>query len=73
MANKLAIVTGASTGIGFELATLAAQERYAASGGKGGKPTGKVANQTLKSPGAVALETNQAGASVELWSKTAGP
>jgi len=28
MANKLAIVTGASTGIGFELATLAAKEGY---------------------------------------------
>ncbi|WP_010162932.1 SDR family NAD(P)-dependent oxidoreductase [Sphingomonas sp. PAMC 26617] len=28
MANKLAIVTGASTGIGFELATLAAQNGY---------------------------------------------
>jgi len=28
MANKLAIVTGASTGIGFELATRAAQEGY---------------------------------------------
>ncbi|SFR86987.1 SDR family NAD(P)-dependent oxidoreductase [Sphingomonas jatrophae] len=28
MANKLAIVTGASTGIGFELATLAAQDGY---------------------------------------------
>ena len=28
MADKLAIVTGASTGIGFELATLAAQDGY---------------------------------------------
>ncbi|MDF2495268.1 SDR family NAD(P)-dependent oxidoreductase [Sphingomonas sp.] len=28
MANKLALVTGASTGIGFELATLAAREDY---------------------------------------------
>jgi len=28
MANKLAIVTGASTGIGFELATLAAKDGY---------------------------------------------
>lgn len=28
MANKLAIVTGASTGIGFELATIAAREGY---------------------------------------------
>ncbi|RYE01521.1 MAG: SDR family NAD(P)-dependent oxidoreductase [Sphingomonadales bacterium] len=28
MANKLAIITGASTGIGFELATLAAKEGY---------------------------------------------
>ena len=28
MANKLAIVTGASTGIGFELATLAAKQGY---------------------------------------------
>ena len=28
MANKLALVTGASTGIGFELATLAAREGY---------------------------------------------
>jgi short-subunit dehydrogenase len=28
MANKLAIITGASTGIGFELATLAAREGY---------------------------------------------
>jgi len=28
MANRLAIVTGASTGIGFELATLAAKEGY---------------------------------------------
>lgn len=28
MANRLAIVTGASTGIGFELATLAAQDGY---------------------------------------------
>ena len=28
MANKFAIVTGASTGIGFELATLAAQDGY---------------------------------------------
>ncbi|MEG3180371.1 SDR family NAD(P)-dependent oxidoreductase [Sphingomonas sp. LT1P40] len=28
MANKLAVITGASTGIGFELATLAAKEGY---------------------------------------------
>ena len=28
MANKLAIVTGASTGIGFELATIAAKDGY---------------------------------------------
>lgn len=28
MANKLAIITGASTGIGFELATIAAKEGY---------------------------------------------
>eukprot|EP01032_Pedospumella_encystans_P006883 gene6883-8256_t len=28
MADKLAIITGASTGIGFELATLAAQDGY---------------------------------------------
>ena len=28
MANKLAIVTGASAGIGFELATLAAKDGY---------------------------------------------
>ncbi len=28
MANKFAIITGASTGIGFELATIAAQEGY---------------------------------------------
>ncbi|RZM12068.1 MAG: oxidoreductase, partial [Sphingomonas sp.] len=28
MANKLAIITGASTGIGFELASLAARDGY---------------------------------------------